>query len=127
ARASFQGRRLMSALARPFAIAALLAGTVCSACSSTGAHAPAVEALPLAAPAAATGNGAFRIVRELPAPSIAGGGEQPISGSDVLEVDVFQVDDLDRTVQVDASGRISLPLIGAVAAAGKTVRELELE
>ena len=42
----------------------------------------------------------------------ADGTDQPLSAGDVLEVDVFQVDNLDRTVQIDASGRISLPLIG---------------
>ena len=50
-----------------------------------------------------------------------------ISADDVLEIDVFQVDNLDRTAQVDASGRISLPLIGTVSAAGKTIRQLEQE
>ncbi len=44
---------------------------------------------------------------------------------DVLEVSVFQVPDLDKTVQVTASGQIALPLIGAVTAAGRTVAELQ--
>ncbi|ESX65409.1 GumB protein [Mesorhizobium sp. LSHC420B00] len=50
-----------------------------------------------------------------------------MSPNDVLEVNVFQVDNLNRTVQVDAGGQISLPLIGTVIAAGKTVRQLEQE
>nr|WP_292187701.1 polysaccharide biosynthesis/export family protein [Mesorhizobium sp.] len=50
-----------------------------------------------------------------------------MSPNDVLEVNVFQVDNLNRTVQVDAGGQISLPLIGTVTAAGKTVRQLEQE
>ena len=54
--------------------------------------------------------GGLRVVRDLPAPSHSlGGSDQPLSAGDVLEVDVFQVDNLDRTVQIDASGRISLP------------------
>ncbi|WP_287381603.1 polysaccharide biosynthesis/export family protein [Mesorhizobium sp.] len=50
-----------------------------------------------------------------------------MSPNDVLEVNVFQVDNLNRIVQVDAGGQISLPLIGTVTAAGKTVRQLEQE
>jgi len=44
-----------------------------------------------------------------------------------LEIDVFQVDSLDKTVRVDSTGRISLPLIGGVAAAGMTLDGLEKE
>ncbi len=46
---------------------------------------------------------------------------------DVLDVSVYQVPDLNRTVQVDGAGMISLPLIGGVPAAGRTVREVEAE
>lgn len=50
-----------------------------------------------------------------------------ISSLDVIEVSVFQVDELTRTVQVNSQGLISLPLIGAVKAGGKTATELESE
>lgn len=50
-----------------------------------------------------------------------------IAPNDILEIDVFRVDELDTTVAVDESGRISLPLIGAVEAADTTARELEAE
>lgn len=43
---------------------------------------------------------------------------------DTLEVSVFHVDGLNRTVQVDSAGQINLPLIGGVAAAGKTATQL---
>lgn len=43
---------------------------------------------------------------------------------DTIEVDVFNVPDLSREMQVDASGRISMPLIGAIDARGKTSAEL---
>lgn len=46
---------------------------------------------------------------------------------DMLEISVFQVADLNRTVRINSNGYISLPLIGAVAAGGKTVSELEAE
>jgi polysaccharide export outer membrane protein len=43
-----------------------------------------------------------------------------ISPQDTLQVSVFQVDDLNRTVVVDSDGKISLPLIGIVQVAGKS-------
>lgn len=46
---------------------------------------------------------------------------------DVLEIAVFQVADLTRTVRINSSGNVSLPLIGTFAAGGKTVQELETE
>jgi polysaccharide export outer membrane protein len=48
-----------------------------------------------------------------------------ISPLDVIEVSVFQVDELTRTVQVNTNGLISLPLIGSVQAGGRTTSELE--
>ncbi len=44
---------------------------------------------------------------------------------DQIEVSVFQVPDLSRTVRVNSAGEISLPMIGTVRAGGKTVGELE--
>ncbi|HQW82139.1 MAG: polysaccharide export protein [Rhodanobacteraceae bacterium] len=46
---------------------------------------------------------------------------------DLLEISVFQVPDLNRTVRINTSGQISLPLIGAIRAGGKTITELEAE
>lgn len=43
---------------------------------------------------------------------------------DTIQVDVFNVPDLGREIQVDASGRISMPLIGTIDASGKTAGEL---
>jgi polysaccharide export outer membrane protein len=51
-------------------------------------------------------------------------GDYRIGPQDTLEVDVFQLSDLNRTVLVDSSGSILLPLIGQVPAAGKTSEEL---
>lgn len=48
-----------------------------------------------------------------------------ISPHDSLQVTVFQVQDLNKTVLVNADGSISLPLIGKVAIAGKTTHEAE--
>ena len=43
---------------------------------------------------------------------------------DTILVDVFNVPDLSREMQVDASGRISMPLAGTIEASGKTAAEL---
>lgn len=43
---------------------------------------------------------------------------------DTVEVDVFNVPDLSRELQVDASGRIAMPLAGTIDARGRTAEEL---
>lgn len=43
---------------------------------------------------------------------------------DTIQVDVFNVPDLSREIQVDASGRIVMPLIGTIDARGNTAGEL---
>jgi len=48
-----------------------------------------------------------------------------IGPSDLLEISVFQVPDLSRTVRVNTSGGISMPLIGQVQAGGLTGQQLE--
>lgn len=45
---------------------------------------------------------------------------------DTIQVDVFNVPDLSREMQVDASGRIAMPLIGTIDARGKTAQELAM-
>ena len=50
-----------------------------------------------------------------------------IGSLDVLDISVFGVPDLTKTVRVSATGQIVLPLIGAVDARGRTTRELEAE
>ena len=64
----------------------------------------------------------------LPAPSrtdlVAADRPSLIGPLDTIQVDVFNVPDLSREVQVDASGRISMPLVGTVDANGKTAAEL---
>ena len=69
--------------------------------------------------------GGLRVVKELPPPPPGeDGASQQIAKNDVLQVDVFQVDELDRVVQVDSLGYIALPLIGQIEAAGNSVSEL---
>ena len=51
--------------------------------------------------------------------------EYKIGPSDLLEIAVFGQPELARTVRVDTRGRISLPLIGAIDAVGRTSQQLE--
>ena len=48
-----------------------------------------------------------------------------ITPQDILQVAVFQVPDLTRTVQVDGSGFVTLPLVGNVPVRGKTVLQAQ--
>lgn len=56
-----------------------------------------------------------------------GASEYRVGAQDLLEISVFQVTELNRTVRVNSNGQISLPLVGMVVAGGKTVQELETE
>ena len=82
-----------------------------------GSH--STSSMQAAVPGASAGG--LRVVKELPPPPKGeDGSAQQIARNDVLEIDVFQVDELDRTVQVDGNGNIALPLIGNIEAAGKS-------
>ncbi|MEH3158274.1 MAG: polysaccharide export protein [Sphingomonas taxi] len=43
---------------------------------------------------------------------------------DTIQVDIFNVPELSREVQVDASGRVAMPLVGTIDARGRTASEL---
>lgn len=58
-------------------------------------------------------------------PSETAGGNYKIIPMDKLDISVFQVPDLARTVEVNQSGMISLPLIGLVQASGLTAEQLQ--
>ena len=53
-------------------------------------------------------------------------GSMRLGPNDLVEITVFEASELNRTVRVDDSGRISLPLLGDVVASGRTPRELEM-
>jgi polysaccharide export outer membrane protein len=57
-------------------------------------------------------------------PGVASVDDYRIGPQDTLEINVFQLTDLSRTVQVDSGGRILLPLLGQVQASGRTSSEL---
>ena len=77
----------------------------------------ALAQVPAAAPAPAVA------AAQAPAPAVTRS-DYRIGVYDVLEIDVFEINDLHRQVQVDGSGVILLPLVGAVPALGRTPAEL---
>jgi polysaccharide export outer membrane protein len=54
-------------------------------------------------------------------------GDYTIGPEDLLEISVFEVEELNKTVRVSSQGSISLPLLGTLKAKGLAVNELERE
>jgi polysaccharide export outer membrane protein len=103
-------------------IAMSLAG--CGGSSSTradnfGAEGSRLQTSSAPGAAGARSGGAFSSA------SNASGGAYAIGPLDVLEITVFKVPDLSKTVEVSDIGTINLPLVGEVTAAGRTAQELE--
>ena len=76
---------------------------------------------PISAPAV------FKDVPSAPGPSTFVQDHYSIGPQDTLEVTVFQVEDLSRTVRVESTGTILLPLIGQIMAGGRTPEQLSDE
>lgn len=97
-------------------IVALVAATL-SACGSTP---------PLSSDIAA-GTAAYSLMPAVEAKA-ASVEDYTIGPLDSLDVTVFQEPDLSaKGIEVDASGRIALPLVGSVEATGKTAKQLSAE
>lgn len=99
----------------------VMGGMLLSGCTGEGAL---PDGSASAAPAGGDPN--LQLVSDLPSPSKS----SDASGSlvtigDVLDVNIYGMDRLSRSVQVDLAGNISLPLVNAVRAANRTVPELE--
>lgn len=97
-------------------VAALLLMALLAGCASGPAvsRLPTDEALP--APDTTNAAGAYE-----------GATDYRLGAQDLIEVSVFGVDELSKTVRVNSNGQISLPLVGSVMAGGRTVPELEAE
>lgn len=66
------------------------------------------------------------VVSELPVPRASSSDQNGlVMVGDVIEVNVYGMDKLSRTVQVDSAGNVSLPLINAVHAANLSLPALE--
>lgn len=60
------------------------------------------------------------------AESLAAVQNYKITANDLLEIEVFGVEDLKRTVRVNTAGGITIPLVGMVIVAGLTATEAEV-
>jgi polysaccharide export outer membrane protein len=52
-------------------------------------------------------------------------GEYRIGAHDLLEINVFEAPELNRSLRVSAGGEISMPLLGGIQSAGLTAKDLE--
>jgi len=86
----------------------------CGGQSATRSNPDLAQGVALPAPDTTTDSGAYE-----------GGTDYRIGAQDLLEISVFGIEDLSRTVRVNSNGQVSLPLIGGVLAGGKTIPELE--
>ena len=100
-----------------------LPGTVAAAeaglALSTSLSVPQPEAAPAPEPAAQQ---AVPVPADLLAQAME---DYRIGPSDLIEISVFQVPELSRTVRVGARGTLTLPLVGQINAGGLTGQELE--
>jgi polysaccharide export outer membrane protein len=90
--------------------------------------AQAQQSLPVTAAPGGSPDWNARIMAEAQSKASAGNGapqDYRIGPEDLVEISVFEVPELSRTVRVSASGEISLPLIGTMKAAGMSPMQLE--
>ncbi|MEI9852606.1 MAG: polysaccharide biosynthesis/export family protein [Sphingomonas sp.] len=106
--------RFGSGTAAAVAVTAMLLLSGCAGAPGPIAQAPGIQAAP---------------VEGLPRPSalerVAQTEPLLVSAYDKIEVDVYGVADLKRTVSVDSGGAFSFPLAGQIQAAGKNPSEIE--
>lgn len=67
----------------------------------------------------------IKTAEEIAFKNTPGSGAYKIGPLDVLDIAVFKVPELSKSVQVSEAGTISLPLAGQVAVAGKSAQEVE--
>jgi polysaccharide export outer membrane protein len=73
-------------------------------------------------------DGGIRTAPSMPnlaVPMVTLGKDYHVSPNDLIEVEIFEMENLKRTVRVNAAGAISLPLIGQVTVGGLTSQEIE--
>jgi polysaccharide export outer membrane protein len=101
-------------------LAAALASLLSGACQST---APLRVVTPAIASEAL--NNDLARVAALAHSARRGAGDYRVGPGDLLEVDVFDANELRRTVRVRPDGSISLPLLGSLDVSGQTTSDLE--
>jgi polysaccharide biosynthesis/export protein len=100
-------------------------GATAAATAESGDAGAGVTAFAATSPTPIHSAAAAEAARKLTAGATPGNSAYRIGPLDVLDVSVFKVPDLSKTVQVGDDGQISYPLIGEVPAAGRTTHELE--
>lgn len=68
---------------------------------------------------------AAKAAEKLTSAAQAGSNAYMIGPTDVLDISVYQVPDLTKTVQVGDDGKINYPLIGEISVSGKTAHQVE--
>ena len=105
-------------------VMALAFALALSACAG-----PTGENLAGPAPTAPSSGGAelSRLADRFTNATKPGTGAYKIGPQDVLEINVFNVAELNRTLQVADNGSINFPLVGEISTTGKTARAVEAE
>jgi polysaccharide export outer membrane protein len=104
---------------------------IMAVCVLVAAPAAAQEVTPVDDEPAASEHAATAAAAAAPAPmpatSVGDAGNFQIGPEDVLDIQVWKNDDLSRVVPVRPDGRISLPLVNDIMAAGLTPTELRAQ
>lgn len=85
-------------------------------CASNSSARKVTASAPLPAPDTTNASGAYE-----------GASDYRLGAQDLIEVSVFGVQDLNKTVRINSNGQISLPLVGSVMAGGRSIPELEAD
>lgn len=101
---------------RCFLATAALLAMLLSGCGSAGGVRQVASGQALPPPDTTNADGAYE-----------GQSQYRMGAQDLIDVSVFGVEELGKTVRVNSNGQISLPLIGTVMAGGLTVPELEAD
>jgi polysaccharide biosynthesis/export protein len=113
----------MKQLAKFVGVCGIIA-TTAYGCTASSERASDLEL----ATAAKTSEVGLTVVDHLPPPPNTNDGKVvPIAVDDVIEISVYQVDQLNRTQQVANDGTVKLPLLGDVEVAGKSAETVEKE
>jgi polysaccharide export outer membrane protein len=114
-----------SALSVALLASTLLAGCATSSTSAESTLGPQQAAATSGAPALQTNAVTAKPILVATSASPVATGAYTIGPLDVLDISVFQVPELTKSVQVSDTGTINLPLVGEVQVAGKTPQQVE--
>ena len=70
---------------------------------------------------------ARKVAKKLAAVAKPGSASYMIGPQDVLDISVFKVAELSKTVRVSDIGTVNMPLVGEIRAGGRTARDVERE